>query len=149
MHDAVRVRVLERAGDLCADRGDLARRERATSAEDVAETLTLDQLHHEVRAVRVFTRVVDRHHVRVVEARGRPRLVAEALARALGRRRRQLHRDPAVEQHVARGEDLAHAADSQQLVEPVAAAEHVSYRGHPPNIPTSGGKCLRGSANPT
>ena len=144
MHDAVRVRVFERVGDLRTDRGHLARRERATRLDDVAQALANDQLHHEVRAVRVFARVVDRHHVRVVEARRRPRLVAEALARPLQRRRRQLHRDPAVEEHVARGEDLAHAADSQQLLEPVAAAEHVSYRGHQANIPTSGGKCLRG-----
>ncbi len=134
---------------ICAPIGrDLARRKRATNLEDVAEALALDQLHHEVRTVRVFAPVVDRHDVRVVEARGRACLVAEALARPFGRCRRHLHRDPSIEQHVARGEDLAHAADSQQLLEPVAAAEYVSYRGHPSNIPTERGKCLRGPGPP-
>ena len=110
MHHAVRVRVLERTGDLRADGRDLARRERAAGVQDVAEALAVDELHHEERAVRVLAPVVDRHHVRVVEARGRPGLAPEALARTLRLRRRQLHRHPAVEQHVARGEDLAHAA---------------------------------------
>ena len=146
VHDAVRVRVFERAGDLRADRCYLARRQRATSVEDVAQAVSVDQLHHEVGAVRVFAPVVDRHHVRVVEARGRARLAPEALARARRRRRRKLHRDRAVEQHVERGEDLAHAAHSDERNEAVAAAEHISHRGHEPNIPTQRANCLRGPA---
>ena len=154
MHHAVRMRVLERTGDLRAERRDVARRKRAAGVEDVAEALAVDELHHEERAVRVLAPVVDRHHVGVVEARRRPGLPTEPLARTLGLRRRQLHRHPAVEQLVARGEDLAHAARAQQLLEPVAGAEHLSHRSHPPNIATARGRCLRGAdggdaANPT
>jgi hypothetical protein len=69
---------------------------------------------------------MDGDDVRVRQPRRRARLAQEALARRrLGgqRRRQQLDRDGAVQRHVARQEDDAHAAAAELAVERVAAGD--------------------------
>jgi hypothetical protein len=117
VHDALRVRRVERIGHVEPELEDLARRE-TIGRDPAAERLALEALHHDERAALVLADVVDRADVRVVERRGRLRLALEALASGLVlevRFRQELHRHRAVKARVLGLVDDAHPAGAQPL----------------------------------
>ena len=92
----------------------------------VGEVLALDELHDDERADGVGAVVVHGDHARVVQRRGRLRLVPEAVEEVrvgavLGPQ--DLDRDVALELGVAGPVDRGHAALAEQLDEAVATAE--------------------------
>jgi hypothetical protein len=86
--------------------------------------LPLHELHRQVTAVVEVADLVDGHDVRVVERRGRPRLLLEAArdVRMIGETWPQhLHRDLASEAVVVGQVDLSHAAAAEQADHVVGA----------------------------
>ena len=81
VHDAARVRVLERARDLAAHVRGLRRTQARVGVEHPAQAAAGEQLEHHERHV-VLAPVVDRHHVGVVERRGHLGLGPEAAQEA-------------------------------------------------------------------
>ena len=118
---------LEGSRGLGGDPGGLARRQRPGASDDRGEVLALDDLHDDERAGLVLAVVVDRDDVRVVERRRVLRLLAEARAEVgvpavLGAK--QLDGDVAIELAVVGPVDGRHAALSEQLDQPIPAAEN-------------------------
>ncbi len=111
MDDALRVRVIERIGDLRAELENVPESE-GRLAEEPARVRARDDRHHEEQRALVPAQIVDRHDPGVVHLRDDLRLAEEALleTRAEASRRNQLHRDIAREDRVARAIDHAHAA---------------------------------------
>ena len=102
VHQAARVRVLERAGDLTTDVRGLRRAQARAGVEHGAQAAAGEQFEHHERDV-VLAPVVHRHHVRVVEAGGDLGLGPEAAQEAgvLGEGEVQhLDRDAAAQPHV-------------------------------------------------
>ena len=122
MHDPVRVCGGERAGDLAADVDDGVERQAGLCAQARAKRLAVDQfLHHVVPAIVCLPDFVDRDDVGMVERGRRTRLAQEPFD---GRNRfaalpQHLQGDRAVERRVERAIHLAHAAASEQPVNPV------------------------------
>ena len=89
-----------------------------------AQIAALDQPHVDIKSTVDLTEAVDGHHVRIVEARRRACLAAEAFLKVavLGQMRgEQLEGDYPVGGGVVGAEDLPHAATTQhaqQLVSP-------------------------------
>ncbi|CAI9419720.1 hypothetical protein HIDPHFAB_03834 [Nocardioides sp. T2.26MG-1] len=108
------------------------RRHRALLADQVAQGDAVDQLHREEHRALVVALVVDRHHVRVRQPGGRPRLAHEA-GRELGvvaeARVHDLHRDRAVEADVGGLVDTGHAATRDAGADPVATLEQPAGHG--------------------
>ena len=130
VHHALGVRRRQRLGDLGAELGDLARRDPALLHEHLAQAPAVDELHHHEGGAGVLAPVVDRDDVRVVQPGCGAGLVLEALAGDVGRDRRHLHRDRAIEQEVTAGEHLTHAADAPRAIQAIPAAEDCSHRQH-------------------
>ena len=87
------------------------------------QVAALDQPHRDDQLAVDLARVVDRHHRRVVEPRGEPRLAQEALAEplALGELAGDhLQRHRPFEAEVGGAVDDAHPAAGDQRVDPVA-----------------------------
>ena len=83
-------------------------RVRVAGVDELVERAAGDQLHGVVRrAVRPAARLVDRDHVRVLEARGDDRLADEARLRARRPREQLLQRDVAAEVAIGRAQDAA------------------------------------------
>ena len=121
------VRGVERVGDLAADarprRAPGARRASSRSCRSVGP---VDQLHDDVGDAVVVAGVVGGDDVRVGEAGGGDRLVAEPGPQRRRRRRGRRgapYRDPACEHRVVGDPHRGHAAAGERLDEPVAAAE--------------------------
>ncbi len=91
--------------------------------QEVGERAPLDELHREVPVGADLPEVVDLDDPRVVQPRGGPRLLEEALdvevvlGELLGE---ELQRDVALERDVPRPEDASHPAPSQLLQDLVA-----------------------------
>ena len=102
VHDAARVRVVERVGDVATDAGRLRGREQVAAVEHRAEAPALEQLDDHERLL-VLAPVVDRHDVRVVQRGGDLGLGAEPAQEARVLREggvQHLDRDPPAEADV-------------------------------------------------
>jgi hypothetical protein len=98
-------------------------RGKRTRAQHRAEILALDEPHVHEQASVDLAEVVDRHHVGIVEPRGRPSLATETFLERLiaGQMRGQdLHRHHAVGHGVIGAPDIAHSTAAQQLDQLVA-----------------------------
>ncbi len=116
----------ERSGGVGGDLGCPVGVERAFGLDDLGEASTLDVLHDDEVGVVVLTPVVDRDDARVVQVGSCLGLSAEALdERGLGGELRKEHLDGhgAVEQLVARQEDVGHAPAGEPAVQFVASVE--------------------------
>ena len=123
MDEAARVRRIQSVRDLAADGERAGRLERALRAEQRAQVGSLDVAHRQVEAPVDVARVVDRHHVRVLERHCELRLAREARTEALIQRelgRHQLQRDRPFQPQVVGAVDDAHPATADQLVDPIA-----------------------------
>ncbi len=110
--------------DLRADQCHFDGRKRTALGEHHSEAVAVDELHHDER-VRVLAPVVDRHDVRVVQARRRSGLTLEPLRRDRRvRRGGNLHRNRPVEHAVARPVHVAHAAGPEMCADLVAIRKH-------------------------
>jgi len=124
--DARAVRGLERRADAEPDVHGEAQTEAALFVEGFAQRLAVDVLHDHRLATVVLDRVVDRHHVRIVQSRRHQGLAAEPLGDgALGGevRLQQFHRHGAVEREVGGHPDVGHATVRTVLVEPIAPGD--------------------------
>ena len=122
--EPLRMSSVERIRDL---RDDLERpggSQHAFTSKHHAQVCALDVAHREVEARISLARVVDRDDVRMIEARGNPRLAEKALAESLVlgvTRSEDLEGNVPVEAAVVRAVDLSHATAADQLLDPVAA----------------------------
>ena len=95
-----------------------APRHQRAFAQELAQRLSLHQLHRDVADAVRGADLVDRHDVGVVEGRGRARLLLEARQPVRipgGRAAEHLDRDRAPEREVAGTVDVAHAARTELL----------------------------------
>jgi hypothetical protein len=83
MDEPAAVGLIERGGDLAHYPQRLIGCELAIGLEHAPQVAPLHVAHREVELLVVLARLVDRHHVRVVERRRQPWLVQKALAEAL------------------------------------------------------------------
>ena len=127
--DPLRVGCRKRPGNRGRDPRGLARRECAIGAQDRREVLTVDELHDDERTAWILAVVVDADDVGVRKRRHGAGLEPEArreirVAEILGTE--QLDGDVAAQLGVGRAVDGRHAALSDQLDQPVAAAHQRS-----------------------
>ena len=140
VHQALGVGGVERRGALREQIDRPARIERSRFTDDLAQVGADDVVHHEEHEPFLFSGVVDRDHVGVVDRRGDPHLAPEALPerRVIGQLGRQhLQRVDALQRDVRHPVDDPHAAAADQLVDPVApdheaTRELTASRLHPP-----------------
>jgi hypothetical protein len=145
VHEPVRVRGIEGLSDGAEQVERPLRVERSVPLEHTSEVRAGDVAHGDVQEVARLARLVDRHDVRVLEARGQLGLAQEALAeaRVLGKaRREQLERHLASEARILGEVHVAHAAASHESLDPVAGEvgpdprvrvqSHVQRRVEPP-----------------
>ena len=115
MHDAPRVRVRQRVGQLLAVREDLVERQRAMG-QPLAQRLPLDQFHGDVRLVVGLADVVHRADVGMIELGGQARFTHEPRPGGLIGHRlggQYFQRDLPLEPRIARAVDLPHPARPQ------------------------------------
>jgi hypothetical protein len=109
---------------------DRARHRHRTLAALVRERLADEVLHHQVElAVLRFAHVVDVDDVRVVDAVGRARLPEHPCSKVRFTtqvRANELQRDDAIDEHVARAVDDAHAPFTKQRLETVATRDDLA-----------------------
>ncbi|SCE41278.1 hypothetical protein GA0115245_133721, partial [Streptomyces sp. di188] len=136
VQDARRVRGLQRAEDLQADAGGLARRQRALLLEHRAERAALDEFHHDPRPALDHGDVVDVDHGGVVEPGGGAGLTAHPLEGVVPFTFGKVVGDPglldghlAVDGLVLGTPHGAHAAVAELGEQPVAAGDHPSRAG--------------------
>ncbi len=123
VHEAFRVRRVERMRHLRHDRERSTGLESAFVAEERTQVRALDEPHHQVQPAVELPGVVNRHDVWMLERHRELGLPREPLAEAfvggeLGRHHLQRH-DP-LQTEVARTVDDAHAALTDQLLGAVA-----------------------------
>ncbi len=123
VHQAGRVRGVQRRRHRGDDRGHLLRGQRPFPAQQRPHVPAAHQAHGDEQDVPHLARLVHRDDVRVVNGRGRPRLADEALPEhvvgAHGRRHDLQGHQP-VQPHVTRAEHNGHAARTDLLLEPVS-----------------------------
>ena len=132
VHDAVRVRVVERGGDLGEDRGRGLRRERPPP-EPVAERAAGHEPQRHPGPAVLDPVGVHRQDVRVLEPRRHARLLPEALGegRVVQQLRGQdLQRDLALERRVVRANDDGHAAAAERSDDPVRSEARSGFEAH-------------------
>ena len=127
---------VERARDLRDDLDCPGGSQRALTSKHAAQVAALDVAHREEEALFGFARVVHRDDVRMIQARGEPRLAEEALAESVVvgvTRSEDLQGNVPVEAGVVRAVHLAHPAAADQLLDPVAG-DLDSTRKHQPTL---------------
>jgi len=136
VHDAHRVRLVERARDLTEHARDFLRRQRPALRDDLLQIISGEELHHEERRAAELGRRVcvdDAHDVLALDARRRASLSLEALDRLRILRRRalqHLQRSAIARVHVLDEEHGAHAAFADLLQHAVSADDDLSRREH-------------------
>ncbi len=133
MDQTLGVCCVQRISDLGRDRDRPPARDVPLAAQHRLEVHAVDEPHRDEQAAVRLARVVDRNDVRVVEACGEARLAQETLAEALVVRElldEQLEGDGALEAHVLRPVDLAHATASDESAD-LVAGDDVSRRDPP------------------
>jgi hypothetical protein len=129
VHDALLVRIGERAGHLPEQPHGLAHRERSALAQPLAQRAPLDEGHREVGHARPLDRREaggeHRDDVRVLEPRGQLDLAAEALDAEPGGQveGEQLDHDAPDEGGLLRQEDVRHPPAAELALDGVGAAE--------------------------
>ena len=126
VHEADRVRGVQRRADLAGDRGHALGRQRALTREQVLQVRALHVAHDQVEVPGLLARRVDGDHVRVVDRRGDARLALEALAEAgvAGAvRGDELERDRPAERELGRAVDDAHAAAAGDRLDATAGED--------------------------
>ncbi|MFO0628605.1 MAG: hypothetical protein U0325_23730 [Polyangiales bacterium] len=137
VHDALRVHLVERAGDLLQERGDGARRDARALVplplDELREVLALQELHHQKgdRRGAVDVAVDDLHDVVAVDARAGGGLAVEPLdargvREALGVQ--ELQREAAPRELVLDLVDLGHPAAAEATDQAVTVREHGARR---------------------
>ena len=122
VHEAARVRGVERRCDLSDQRDRPRGLQPAVAAKHRAEIAALDEPHRDVDVPVRLAGGVDRDHVRMVDARGQLRFAQDAVARGLvvhEPRREHLQCDGSCQMAVDGAEDLAHATAPDQALERV------------------------------
>ncbi len=117
VHDVVAVRVGQRVGHLPRDARRVADRELLLRVEELAQRRAVDAAHDDVKDLLLPADLVDRHDVRMLEARDRLRFVQEALGDVVRRRElhvQHFHRDVAVQRVVVGAEHGREAPLTQQ-----------------------------------
>ena len=123
----------ERAADLRADLGHLARVERTVAADAALQVGAAQILHDDVVGVAIATPVVDAHDIRAGQTGGRLRLLFEArceggVAGIL--RQHELDRHGAVQALVLRPVHHGHAARAHLVLEEVPASQKALFVCH-------------------
>jgi len=121
MHEAGRVRRLERRGRLAHHSERVLRRARP-GASPLPERLPVDKLHRHVERALGLAEIVDHDNVGVIEGRGGARFVEQAfparvVVRELGRK--HLDREASSENRILGQEDATHPALPDRLQDPV------------------------------
>ncbi len=101
VHDAARVRVLQRVAERSPDPQDIAVRQRP-HVRQVGERAPANHLRDQVHRGRVAARLVERHDPRVLQPRGGERLPLGARGHVLVVQFDALHRDDAIQSLVVR-----------------------------------------------
>jgi hypothetical protein len=130
VHQAVRVRGVQRRGDL-GDHVHGRRRVERAARQHRAQVGALDQPHVDEQLATDLAVAVDRDDVRLAEPGGHLGLVAEprGVVRVAGQaRQQQLERDHPVLGGVVGPVDLAHAAAAEQGLDPVRAEHPLVHR---------------------
>ena len=125
MHDAARVRRVERVGDLRRGCRAPSTTSSGPSVERLAQRLAVDEIHHEVEPA-VVEPAEREHvdHVRVIDLVDRARLANEALRRFLADGElalEDLDRDALADHRVDCRVDLAHRARAEEPLDHVVA----------------------------
>jgi hypothetical protein len=132
VHDAEVVGTGQRGAHLLED-VDAARDGHRPAGQLRRERRAHEVLHHEIElALLRLADVVDVDDVRVIDAVGRPRFAQHPgtevrLAAQIGAD--QLQRDHAIDEHVARAVDDAHAPFAEARFEPVSPCDHLAHQG--------------------
>ena len=125
MHNAVLVRVRERAGDIAQQAHDVDERKLTLAREPSPERLAVDERHCIVGKPVDFPGRQQRHDVRMLQPRRQRDLPPKALdghgVRELGRQ--HLHHDAAVERRLGREKDARHATAAELALDGVVGAE--------------------------
>jgi hypothetical protein len=135
VHQAVGVRGVQRPGGLADHRHGAGGVHRPLLGQHRGDVAAGHQAHVEEQPAVDLAEAVDGHDVRLVQPGGQVRLAAEALAVArvggevLGE---DLERDHAVVLGVERAIDLAHAAATQQGLDPIGAELLQIHRSRAP-----------------
>ena len=135
VHDALVVRVLERARELHEQVLDDWDRKRCVLADDLLEGRALDELHDEEQQLGVVADRVDDDDVRVVELRRGARLALEAVFHAVVESQLRQHDFDghlAVEPQVVREVHGGHATASELAADLVLAHRGRAQNGHEP-----------------
>ena len=141
--EALRVRGVERVGDLRRDRHGPLRRQRALATQERLEVGPVHVPHRDEEPALGLAGLVDRDDVRVVEARGEPGFLQHPLAEPVVVRQalaQQLQRDRTLEPRVVRPVDLTHPATSGEGADLVAGDDVTrrnssAYRHRPSRVP--------------
>src|SRR5947209_2024 len=139
MNDALAVRGIQRIGDLHGQWKQSLQIERAPS-NTVLQRHAFQVLHRNEREATIFTDVVDRADIRMVERRCRLRLSLKSRQRlriSTNFVRQELQRNEAVQARVLRLIDDAHAAAAQHLHDPImrySPSDHLVGNVHLPKI---------------
>ncbi len=131
MDDAGAMRLGQSLGDLDGKIEEPARRQRLSRSEQLAERLSLDELHGDVQSAVGLADVVDGEDVGVVQRGGGARLLFEALSSPVvpgHRRGEHLDRDLAAELGVLRPVHLTHPARAQRR-DDLVGSEAATRRG--------------------
>ena len=121
MHDALRVRGVQRVGDLDPEIDNLVNLEHA-AGQSIVERLAFHPFHDDERLALVFADVVDRADVRVVQRGGGSRLDAKPLNGLAVSHQflwDELERDLPAETIVLSAVDDAHAAGAELMRDPI------------------------------
>ena len=148
VHDAGRVGGGQRVRGLTDQRGGLVGRQGAVVPDQLREGDVLDVLHHQPLLLVLDHEVEDRHHVRMVEPRGEPRLALGALEvrrAGAGGHADPLERDCPAEHLVAPEPHRAHAAATDLPVERVPACDQDRIPSHAAHQTRAGPSCTVGA----
>ena len=139
VHHAVGVRGVERLGDLGDQVDGPLGRQRAAALDQRAEVGPVDEAHVDEQPAVDLAVVVDRDDVRLAQPGDGVGLALEAalVLRVVGQRGgQQLQRDLAVAARVVGAVDLAHAARTDDALDPVLAELlHDTPQRDPPTVP--------------
>ena len=122
MDESALVRGVERVGDLRTDRERPFAFEWRLCQQQRLEVASVDEPHRQVQPAVGLAGVVDRDDVRVLERGGQLGLSEEACPEAIVLRQlggHELERERALQAHVVRPVDDAHAAPADQPLDPV------------------------------
>ncbi len=143
VHDSALVGECERRRDLLAQIDHLLDRKPPNAVDQLLEVVPVDVLEDDELPSGVLAAVDHGHDVRVCELRHRPRLPAKPLDVLLVVAEppvEDLQRDLSLEQTVVGPVDLGHPAAAHELLELVAARDHLARHG---DTKASAGSCTQ------